>query len=40
VQAPIYVVPYDASWPARFDEERAALARVLSPWLAGPLLGH
>jgi GrpB-like predicted nucleotidyltransferase (UPF0157 family) len=37
VSAPIYVVPYDASWPARFDEERAALARVLSPWLAGPI---
>jgi len=35
--APIYVVPYDASWPARFDEERAALARVLAPWLAGPI---
>ncbi|HTQ42789.1 MAG TPA: GrpB family protein [Polyangiaceae bacterium] len=30
-------MPYDASWPARFDEERAALAPVLSPWLAGPI---
>jgi GrpB-like predicted nucleotidyltransferase (UPF0157 family) len=37
VPAPIYVVPYDASWPARFDEERPALAHVLSPWLAGPI---
>jgi hypothetical protein len=37
VPAPIYVVRYDASWPARFAEERAALARVLSPWLAGPI---
>jgi len=37
VPAPIYIVPYDASWPARFTEERAALAHVLSPWLAGPI---
>jgi GrpB-like predicted nucleotidyltransferase (UPF0157 family) len=37
VQAPIHVVPYDAGWPARFAEERAALAGVLSPWLAGPI---
>lgn len=37
MQARIYVVPYDASWPSRFDEERAALAPVLSPWLAGPI---
>jgi GrpB-like predicted nucleotidyltransferase (UPF0157 family) len=37
VPAPIYLVPYDASWPARFAEERAVLARVLSPWLAGPI---
>jgi GrpB-like predicted nucleotidyltransferase (UPF0157 family) len=37
VTAPICVVPYDAAWPARFAEERAALARVLSPWLAGPI---
>ena len=37
VQARIYVVPYDASWPVRFAEERAALAHVLSPWLSGPI---
>lgn len=37
VPAPIYLVPYDPSWPARFAEERAALAQVLSPWLAGPI---
>jgi GrpB-like predicted nucleotidyltransferase (UPF0157 family) len=35
--APIHVVPYDPSWPARFAEERATLARVLAPWLAGPI---
>ena len=32
--APIHVVPYDPTWPVRFDEERAALAGVLAPWLA------
>ena len=37
MQAPIHVVPYDASWPTRFAEERGALERVLSPWLAGPI---
>ena len=37
MSAPIYLVPYDPSWPARFTEERAALAQVLSPWLAGPI---
>lgn len=35
--APVYVVPYDPSWPARFVAEREALARVLAPWLAGPI---
>src|SRR5215470_8103728 len=35
--APTPVVPYDPSWPARFAEERTALARVLAPWLAGPI---
>jgi len=35
--APIHVVPYDASWPALFAMERAALARLLAPWLHGPI---
>jgi len=35
--APIHVVPYDPSWPARFAEERAVLAPVLAPWLVGPI---
>src|SRR5438477_6196865 len=35
--APIHVVPYDPTWPVRFAEERAALAGVLAPWLAGPI---
>lgn len=37
VPAPIHVVPYDPSWPALFAVERAALARVLAPWLRGPI---
>jgi GrpB-like predicted nucleotidyltransferase (UPF0157 family) len=31
----IRVVPYDPEWPRRFQAERAALARVLDPWLEG-----
>jgi GrpB-like predicted nucleotidyltransferase (UPF0157 family) len=37
VPAPIHVVPYDRSWPARFAEERDALSRQLAPWLTGPI---
>ncbi len=36
-QQPIQVVPYDAGWPARFEEERAVLHPALAPWLAGPI---
>jgi len=35
--APIEIVSYDPSWPARFDEERDALRDALAPWLAGPI---
>ncbi len=34
---PVELVPYDDAWPARFFAERASLARVLAPWLAGPI---
>ena len=34
---PVYLVPYDPTWPSQFEEERAQLARVLSPWLVGPI---
>lgn len=33
----VYLVPYDPSWPRHFEEERTRLARVLSPWLEGPI---
>jgi GrpB-like predicted nucleotidyltransferase (UPF0157 family) len=36
-QAPIDIVDYDPAWPARFEEERKELQRVLGPWLAGPI---
>jgi len=36
-EEPVHVVPYDPIWPRRFAEERALLAEVLAPWLAGPI---
>jgi len=36
-EEPVHVVPYDPSWPRRFEEERVRLAEVLAPWLAGPI---
>lgn len=36
-EAPIEVVPYDASWPGRFEEEERALRRALAAWLVGPI---
>lgn len=36
-EEPISLVPYDASWAKRFEEERARLALVLEPWLQGPI---
>jgi GrpB-like predicted nucleotidyltransferase (UPF0157 family) len=31
----IEVVPYDAEWPRRFEDERKQLQGLLAPWLAG-----
>jgi GrpB-like predicted nucleotidyltransferase (UPF0157 family) len=36
-EAPVEIVPYDPSWPLRFEEERAVLARALRAWLVGPV---
>jgi GrpB-like predicted nucleotidyltransferase (UPF0157 family) len=36
-QASVEIVDYDPAWPARFEEEREVLQRVLRPWLAGPI---
>jgi GrpB-like predicted nucleotidyltransferase (UPF0157 family) len=35
--APVIVVPYDSSWPDKFECEKRVLSRVLAPWLAGPI---
>ena len=36
-EAPVEIVPYDPSWPLRFDEERDTLHRALAAWLTGPI---
>jgi GrpB-like predicted nucleotidyltransferase (UPF0157 family) len=36
-EEPIYLVPYDETWPRQFEDERVRLVRVLSPWLEGPI---
>jgi GrpB-like predicted nucleotidyltransferase (UPF0157 family) len=36
-EAPIEIVGYDASWPARFAVERALLEQRLQPWLTGTI---
>jgi len=36
-QARIHVVPYDPSWVARFEEEKALLGNVLAPWCRGSI---
>ena len=32
---PVRIVPYDPTWPARFVEERAALASAIGDWIVG-----
>jgi GrpB-like predicted nucleotidyltransferase (UPF0157 family) len=36
-EAPVHIVPYDAIWPRRFEEERTLLLDAIGPWLAGPI---
>lgn len=36
-EAPVEIVPYDASWPRLFDEERDRLLAVMRDWLVGPI---
>lgn len=35
--APVIVVPYDSSWPDKFEREKQVLSHALAPWLAGPI---
>ena len=34
---PVEIIPYDESWPAKFETERALLQKVLAPWLTGTI---
>ena len=36
-EAPVEIVPYDPSWPRRFEEEAEVLRRALATWLLGPI---
>ncbi len=36
-EAPIHVVPYDSTWPAKFEAERVCLEPLLAPWRCGPI---
>ena len=31
------MVPYDESWPERFEQERTALTRFIRPWVSGEI---
>jgi GrpB-like predicted nucleotidyltransferase (UPF0157 family) len=32
---PVRVVPYDSTWPERFEQERATLAAAIGDWVVG-----
>jgi len=34
-EEPVGIEPYDSSWPARFEEERAAVADAIGDWVVG-----
>jgi len=36
-QPPVIIEPYNSTWPAKFEAEKASLLSVLSPWLAGSI---
>jgi GrpB-like predicted nucleotidyltransferase (UPF0157 family) len=37
MEAAIHIEPYNPAWVVSFLEERAAIARAIEPWLAGPI---
>jgi GrpB-like predicted nucleotidyltransferase (UPF0157 family) len=37
LEAAVEIVPYDPSWPLRFEEEKTILRPALTAWLAGPI---
>jgi GrpB-like predicted nucleotidyltransferase (UPF0157 family) len=36
-EAPVEIVPYDFSWPRRFEEERVILSKRIKNWIAGTI---
>jgi GrpB-like predicted nucleotidyltransferase (UPF0157 family) len=34
-EEPVRIEPYDSSWPARFEEERVAVADAIGGWVVG-----
>src|SRR5688500_14918834 len=36
-EAPVRIVPYDATWSAQFEREKAVLEELLAPWRRGPI---
>jgi GrpB-like predicted nucleotidyltransferase (UPF0157 family) len=36
-EAPVHIVPYDVSWPSRFEEEQTLLQEAIGHWLTGPI---
>jgi len=36
-EAPIHIVPYDPTWVAKFETEKALLETLLAPWRRGPI---
>jgi GrpB-like predicted nucleotidyltransferase (UPF0157 family) len=36
-EAPIHIVPYDPTWVAKFEDEKASLETLLAPWRRGPI---
>jgi GrpB-like predicted nucleotidyltransferase (UPF0157 family) len=36
-EAPIHVVPYDPTWVAMFEDEKAYLETLVAPWRQGPI---
>jgi GrpB-like predicted nucleotidyltransferase (UPF0157 family) len=36
-EASVHIVPYDASWPDQFEQERRAVSGLIAAWLDGPI---
>jgi GrpB-like predicted nucleotidyltransferase (UPF0157 family) len=36
-EEPVRIVPYDTSWPARFEQEKARISAAIGRWTTGPI---